>query len=73
MKHCENCGKPESDQALVDAPTGINDQWCLDCMRSSGLCISCGKDIRLSVEDYFNYDDDRCPICVKTEDKTLNP
>ena len=60
---CDNCNKPESDQALVDHG---NEQWCLDCMRLAGHCISCDCDIRLMVEDYFMYDHDQCPDCLKT-------
>lgn len=62
--NCENCGKSEKDQALCNSPHGINEFLCLDCMRLQGLCISCGKDIRLLVDDYFNYDNDECPECL---------
>lgn len=70
-KSCEECGKPETDQALVESHAGVNEYWCLDCMRLAGRCLSCGKDIRLLVEDYFTYDDDICPDCITKE--TLNP
>lgn len=61
MKKCDNCNRPEADQALVK---NGQENWCLDCMRINGLCISCACDIRPKVEDYFNYDDDECPECT---------
>lgn len=60
-KKCGNCDNPESDQAIVENGT---EMWCLDCMRSAGLCISCACDIRLQVEDYYNYEYDECPKCL---------
>lgn len=58
---CDNCQKPETDQAVVKHG---EENWCLDCMRLAGHCIECDVDIRQVVEDYFMYDDDRCPDCV---------
>lgn len=62
-KHCEDCGKSEKSQGLIDSPNEVNEHLCYDCARLQGICLSCGKDIRLLVYDYFNYDDDVCPEC----------
>jgi hypothetical protein len=59
---CDNCGKNERDQAIVENAIS-NEKWCLDCMRLAGLCISCSTDIIEQVEDYFMYDKDECPTC----------
>jgi hypothetical protein len=56
---CDNCNK--ADQATADH---LGEQWCLDCMRLAGHCISCDANIHDMVEDYFNYEDDRCPNCI---------
>lgn len=60
-KHCDNCDRKESDQALVDH---AGSQWCLDCMRMAGRCISCDADIRQLVDDFYEYDEDMCPKCL---------
>ena len=65
--HCEECGKPETDQYLVPSHGGVNELWCLDCMRLAGRCISCSKDIRLIVENYSEYEHDECPECMEME------
>lgn len=59
-RKCDNCQKPEGDQALVEHD---EDKWCLDCMRISGYCVSCDCKIKEKVEDYFDYDSDLCPDC----------
>ena len=58
---CDNCGISEKYQALVEHG---DQSWCLDCMRLVGHCIYCDTDIRLQVEDYFNYEHDECPVCL---------
>jgi len=55
---CDNCGG--TNQATTDNGSS---QWCLDCMRLAGLCISCAKPIKDVVEDYYNYESDECPAC----------
>lgn len=64
---CDNCRG--DDQATVNHGS---ESWCLDCMRLAGHCISCDADIRELVDDYFMYEDDRCPNCAKEEDKFFN-
>jgi hypothetical protein len=58
---CDNCGLPETEQAIVKH---YDENWCLDCMRHAGHCISCDAYIPDLVEDYFNYENDDCPACV---------
>ena len=58
---CDSCGKSGDEQAIVEHG---EENWCLDCMRLAGHCITCNADIRLLVDDYFTYDDDQCPQCV---------
>lgn len=61
---CDNCGQPYEKQATVQHG---KEWWCLDCMRLAGHCLSCDAYIPAIVEDYYNYEDDRCPNCVKNE------
>ena len=63
---CDNCGG--RDQTTVD---NDNQQWCLDCMRIAGLCISCAKPI--VVEDYYNYKSDECPSCDSENNYSHSP
>jgi hypothetical protein len=58
---CDNCDTPETDQAIVKHDC---ENWCLDCMRQAGHCISCDAYIPDLVEDYFNYEEDDCPACL---------
>lgn len=66
-KVCSNCGKSETDQCLIEH--NDNEIWCLDCMRMAGYCTSCDSNIHDLVDDYYNYEDDRCPSCVRNEKK----
>lgn len=58
---CDNCGLPETEQAIVKH---YDENWCLDCMRLAGHCISCDAYIPDLVKDYFNSEEDECPACV---------
>lgn len=58
---CDNCGLPETEQTIVEH---YDENWCLDCMRQAGYCITCDTYIPDVVADYFNYEDDDCPACV---------
>lgn len=68
LQVCSNCGKSEDDQFLVNH--NEDEMWCLDCMRRIGYCVSCDSYIPNLVDDYYEYEDDMCPSCVRNEEKS---
>lgn len=65
---CDDCNETSDFDSILDLPQGY---LCYDCARLRGICLDCGGNLRELVEDYFDYEEDRCPACLKEANKLL--
>lgn len=64
IQQCCECGTKDEEQAVLEYNGEL---YCLDCLRLMGICLSCKGDMNELVDDYWNYEDDICPECLKNE------